>query len=340
MKPKMHLMLDSGAFSAWNSGEIINIDDFVKFVKQTPAFEVVVNLDVIPGSRVAGVVGPTPEEAAKGSWENYRYLLKKGVKAMPVFHYCEDWKWLDKILESGCRYFALGAIAKVRRDSRIRWLDQVFTRLTNEKGIPYVKVHGLGVTDTQILQRYPWFSVDSTGWLIQSSYGRVNVGGSSSIGLSTTKPFQYSALERQSIEKELNQSGVNIDLISSSRRARMIHEASRLLSWYKSYEVQPFRYRQSSLFVEKTNILMRPLKLWKNIVCYFGVTAGRIDTTMLVRAGVRHVLISFADVTGNLSEAAMVFHKTGAWPGSDDLPEETCVAKSKKIDTSFIERSI
>jgi hypothetical protein len=41
------------------------------------------------------------------------------------------------------------------------WLN----RLTDPDGTPKVKVHGFGLTNIQLLFRYPWYSVDSTSWL-------------------------------------------------------------------------------------------------------------------------------------------------------------------------------
>ena len=33
------------------------------------------------------------------------------------------------------------------------------------------KVHGLGITGKKVLQKYPFYSVDSTSWLVFQQYG-------------------------------------------------------------------------------------------------------------------------------------------------------------------------
>jgi len=69
-------MIDSGAFSAFNSDAFVGVYEYMKFIKelQPESNVTVVNLDVIGD----------PEE----SKQNYDYLVKKtGAKILPVVHY-------------------------------------------------------------------------------------------------------------------------------------------------------------------------------------------------------------------------------------------------------------
>lgn len=41
----------------------------------------------------------------------------------------------------------------------------------DSEGNPQVKFHGFGITKISFLYRYPWYSCDSTAWIINSRYG-------------------------------------------------------------------------------------------------------------------------------------------------------------------------
>jgi hypothetical protein len=168
--PPCKLMLDSGAYSALTRGETIDVRKYIDFIKDNQQYcHSYVNLDVIPG----GKPHLSLEEAAKRSYTNLQTMWKAHLKPLPVFHIGEDFKWLQRLLDDGERYIGLGGMAKARQDVRRRWLDQVWTVLTNDEGRPLVKVHGFGLTQVEHIKRYPWFSVDSTAWALAGGYGIV-----------------------------------------------------------------------------------------------------------------------------------------------------------------------
>lgn len=91
---------------------------------------------------------------------------------MPVYHGPE---WKNKKTRNLLDYYvdcfpfiALGGIAgkEISEENTKRFLDYVFKR-TRDK----VMVHGLGTTRLPLLQKYPFFCVDSTSWLAPSKYG-------------------------------------------------------------------------------------------------------------------------------------------------------------------------
>jgi len=111
------------------------------------------------------------EESGQVSWDNYIYLTKeRGVKVMPVFHLNESFKWLDKILSLDLDYFCVGA-ALLPGKTRERSLDYLFSYLSKQgyKG----KLHGLGITETRLLWKHPFYSVDSVSYLSGAMYGRM-----------------------------------------------------------------------------------------------------------------------------------------------------------------------
>lgn len=172
-----NLMLDSGAYSAWNIGAQINVVDYAEYIlANIDHIDVVVNLDVIPGARN----GPMPsaadiEHAAQQSWENFEYLRSCGIDAIPVFHQAERFYWLERMLDAGCTYIGLGAISRAASKQRIAWLDDVWDMLADDDGRARIKVHGFGVTSSEVMFRYPWYSIDSTTWMITAAYGMIMV---------------------------------------------------------------------------------------------------------------------------------------------------------------------
>lgn len=171
-------MLDSGAYSAWSRGAKIDLGEYIEFIRENAKLlDTYVNLDVIPGKRG---VRPTLREvdwAAAASLENYQTMRAAGLAPIPVFHFGEPFKWLERLLESGTDYISLGGTVGLRTSDKRGFLDRCFTALTNAQGEPVVKVHGLGVSEGQFVTRYPWQSVDSTSWAIAPIYGMILVPG-------------------------------------------------------------------------------------------------------------------------------------------------------------------
>lgn len=166
--------LDSGAYSAWSRSSVIDLDEYIAFIKaNAPLLEVYACLDCIPGA--PGRVATTKErnEAAELTWSNYLYMVRDGLDPLPVFHYGEDFKYLERMLDYGCQYVGIGGLVGTPSLNRRLWLDRLFLRLTDDKGIPIIKTHGFGMTSVPLLFRYPWYSVDSTTWIKITANGAV-----------------------------------------------------------------------------------------------------------------------------------------------------------------------
>lgn len=176
-RPKVDLFLDSGAFSAWTKGMVINIDEYAEFVlANRDAFTVVANLDVIPGKPGEPPTGADIERAAEAGWENWEYLCQKlapaGIKPLHTYHWREDPKWLRRLIDHS-DYLGIGGIALPGMTSAVRqtFLDGIMPLLTDAKGWPIRKFHGFGLTSIPLMLRYPWYSCDSTSWVLASRFG-------------------------------------------------------------------------------------------------------------------------------------------------------------------------
>lgn len=175
------LMIDSGAFSAWRRGAVIDIDQYADFLHQNiELIDYYVNLDVIPGE-----FGRVPSQAevdasANASWENFLHLRGRGLESIPVFHQGEDFKWLETMLVAGCKYVGISPANDRTTKEKKLWLDRVFAVIPKGPGgYPLVKTHAFGMTSTYLIFRYPWFSVDSSSWAITAGMGNILLPGRS-----------------------------------------------------------------------------------------------------------------------------------------------------------------
>lgn len=153
------MFLDSGAFSADSRGEPVVNEDYIAFCQEHGSeFEAIAALDVIGDQ--------------KASYQNYRALRDAGVSCVPAFHPNEPWSALERLVEE-TDYVALGGMVPHlkggARSSLVRWLARCFHVCRD------VRVHGFGVNARTLLAMFPWYSVDSTTWLVGTRYGSISV---------------------------------------------------------------------------------------------------------------------------------------------------------------------
>lgn len=172
-----HIILDSGAYTAYNKGKVIDIDKYIEFYNtyKSDLFNCF-NLDKIGDG--------------KGSYKNWVHLKRNGVDAIPVFHIGSDEKWLKRYM-SKTDFIGIGAIASMSSTKRKLGLDRVFKEyFTNDKGQATYKIHGLGLTAPSILEGYPWYSVDSFTPIIEAILGGVFLPRLNSSGPDYKKLFK------------------------------------------------------------------------------------------------------------------------------------------------------
>lgn len=155
MIQEKNVIIDSGAFSVWNKGGEINIDDYLSFCKELPRDWVYINLDVIPKT---GSSKEDIEECCKKGYENYLYLSKHLKNVMPVYHYGDNIKWLHKFIESS-DYIGISPANDTHENVKREFLKEVFY-ITKDK----IKTHGLGYSSVEGLKMFPFYSVDSISY--------------------------------------------------------------------------------------------------------------------------------------------------------------------------------
>ena len=184
MKNQVSLFLDSGAFSAFTKNVEINIDEYIEFIKKHKQhLDIYANLDVIGN--------------AEGTLKNQKYMESKGLNPMPCFHYKEDNKYLEHYVNN-YDYIALGGVAQLKGNKvQLKyWLDELWEKyLTKDDGTAKLKVHGFGMTNVELMKRYPWYSVDSTSWVLTGRFGGVfcDIGDYNKIAISEKGDIKGSA---------------------------------------------------------------------------------------------------------------------------------------------------
>ena len=149
-------VLDSGAFSAHNSGKHIDLSEFIDFSRSLlandPKLAEVYALDVI-GDAVA-------------SARNCEEMNRQGVPALPTFHLGSPFDMLED-LASKYPKVALGGMVGAPKGKVTKFIEQCFARVWPKK------LHAFGVASPIILSRFPFHSADSSCWEVgPTAYGR------------------------------------------------------------------------------------------------------------------------------------------------------------------------
>lgn len=144
-------VMDSGAFSAHNSGKVIDLVEFTELAKERlatdPQLTEVFSLDVIGDWRA--------------SEANTKKMWAMGVPAIPTWHKGEPWDLLVAMARDYPK-IALGGLVGLRTTAKKELIGQAFARVWKEVGP--TKIHGLGVGSEEIILAFPFHSVDATNW--------------------------------------------------------------------------------------------------------------------------------------------------------------------------------
>ena len=155
------LFLDSGAFSAFTRGIVIDLGVYCAYIeKYLPSLHCYAALDVVGGNWQA-------------SERNLQIMLKRGLDPVAVYHHQDPWSVLDMLLERH-KFIALGGMvgSGASRDDLKKYLDRCFSVIG--KHWP-VKIHGFGIMAGWALEKFPFYSVDSSSAIVSAGMGQVNV---------------------------------------------------------------------------------------------------------------------------------------------------------------------
>lgn len=144
---KPNIMLDSGAYSAYNSGKAINIFEYMDYIRENES-----HLECYMASDVM--------KNGEETFENFVFMKESGLNPVPIFHYKTDEIWLEKYYELGERFVALGSTVPEPRKYLVRmWINELAVRFHD------LSFHVLGTSRREIIDYCDVWSCDSTGWI-------------------------------------------------------------------------------------------------------------------------------------------------------------------------------
>lgn len=161
-RTELTMIIDSGAFTVWNSGSTIDIEEYIAFCKKLNPNWTFINLDVIPKT---GSTKKEIEVSVEKSKENFLYIKTHLKNVLPVYHFGEKLDVL-KWYMNHTDYIGISPANDTAENVKREFLGGVFN-LTRDKW----KTHGLGYSSFPGLMMYPFYSIDSI------SYRRSRMGG-------------------------------------------------------------------------------------------------------------------------------------------------------------------
>lgn len=241
------IFLDSGAFSMFTQGIEVDLRGYVDFINR--------NKDVIEVASVLDGIGD-PELTLT----NQKKLEDMGAEVLPCFHYGEDPKFLEYYLEN-YDHITLGGMVPISTPQLRIWLDEIWDKwLTDDAGLPIVKVHGFGLTVLSLMKRYPWYSVDSTSWVRTGRFGGIfwtrDDGSETKLTISDQSPktkefgMHYDSMapaERDSIAEVITGKGFDPEELRSIYWKRDLWN----IQYFKELcdqDIPPFKKQQLGLF--------------------------------------------------------------------------------------------
>lgn len=151
------IFYDSGAFSAYNSGKVVKMADYLADLERKK--------DHITKYMALDCLGD--------NWETfgaYEYMKKSDWDPVPVFQYEKqmDLTYLEKYVELGETFIALGGTVPINNRYEIR----EYVRLLCWQ-FPEVDFHLLGTGSKPIINSCDLASADASSWIIAATrYGR------------------------------------------------------------------------------------------------------------------------------------------------------------------------
>jgi len=183
------IFIDSGAFSADNCDASIDIDDYCEFILDTGVRKYA-TLDVI-GDPIKTL-------------ENHKYMQEvHGLKPMITFHMGSTLNDLDKLLDF--EYLALGGM--VMKGGKFGHLDAVWDHILRSN--KQIKVHGFGLTNVDIIERYPWHSVDSSSFKGCKRFGRQTI---------LWNDFSWKSMDEDAYQKHMQKLGLDFEGMDNKQK--------------------------------------------------------------------------------------------------------------------------
>ena len=203
---KIKFLLDSGAFTAFNNGEPINLEEYCAFVKNPPVkIWKYFALDVIGNP--------------KATKKNYYTMLDKGLNPIPIFTRGENPKTLNEYYKTSDIVGVGGLVGTKANNAFVNGIMKLVKKR---------KVHLLGFTKPEYVKYYKPYMCDSSAWLTAPRYGTITIylGNGNRIKIEKKKINTLSKYKQDRIQEM----GINYKDLLSERNWRGGKSVSRDLS--------------------------------------------------------------------------------------------------------------
>ena len=252
------LFIDSGAFSVAHNNATVDIDDYIQFINShSESCDAFAELDTIP---FPVLTQETAAESIKKSYANYLYMHERVVcpeKLLYVFHYGESQEKFKEIINTPINgklpeYIGIGGRHGVSTKAQDKYFERMFNIIKNSKN-PNIKVHAFGMTVLDLLEKYPFYSADSTTWLMLGINGNIitRTNGTISVAqksLNDSQSFLNMDKEhQQEVLNELKKYNFTLDEVVNDYKKRLIWNVLYFKEWADNYEYKPSKISRNSL---------------------------------------------------------------------------------------------
>jgi hypothetical protein len=209
------VFLDSGAYSAYTLGVELNVEDYCRYIKENEDLIRKEN-GILLASVLDGIGDPLK------TYQNQVQMESLGVRPLPCFHAGEDERYLEHYI-ANYEYITLGGMVGSSQKQLELWLDRMFEKyILDGSGRPKTRVHGFGITAVPLMERYPWYSCDSSSWIQSTAFGSITIPGYGNLDISDESPSRQTAgkhidtltpIEQQRIVDILKEQGFDLELV-------------------------------------------------------------------------------------------------------------------------------
>lgn len=247
------VFLDSGAFSAYTLGVDLSVEEYCNYILRNPDI-----VRVEDGALMASVLDGIGDPLQ--TYRNQAEMEWRGVRPLPCFHAGEDERYLEHYV-ANYEYITLGGMVGSSTKQLSIWLDRVWDRyLVDGSGAPRLKVHGFGITAIPLMERYPWFSCDSSSWIQSAAFGSIVTPLHGPVSVSEKSPSRHDAgqhvttlspIEQDYLFQMLEEQGFTYERLSSvyeSRAAYNLWSFGIINAMINASHSEKFKARVQELF--------------------------------------------------------------------------------------------
>lgn len=247
------VFLDSGAYSAFTQKLTLSVENYCSYIRT--------NRDILrieDGTYMASVLDGIGDPLQ--TYRNQLEMEYRGIRPLPCFHAGEDERYLEYYV-ANYEYITLGGMVGGSTKTLAVWLDRVFDRyIVDGAGRPKVKVHGFGITAIPLMERYPWYSCDSSSWIQSAAFGTIVHPKHGPLSVSEKSPSRHdkgqhistlTAIEQDYLFQQLEENGFTFDRLSKiyeSRAAYNLWSFGVIEATMNAAKSEKFKLRVKELF--------------------------------------------------------------------------------------------